>query len=1497
GNLISHIIFKGDNYISWSRALTLSLKARRKFGFVDGSIIKPTNSDDILDWDTVNSMVVSWINRTLDPKILSSIPFHDTARALWLYLEKRYCVANGPRLQQLRAQITDCRQLKSMSVEDYYTKLMGLYDELDRLKPLHHCSCGKCTCGVVDKFRQDRDEEKLHQFYIGIDDDNYGAVRTNLLSQTPSPDLDRAYQTFLQEERSRSIARTKSNDADTHVFALSNDRSRSRPRSHEVDKSTLVCSYCKKRGHERNTCFELHGKPSWWFERYGNAKGSNSSANSGQSAATTVSRPRGGHANSLSSIGDGILPLPPPVSAATSAAGPLGSSSGLYSYSHPDNNNVPQPSLGPAQVHSLLNAPPPKYPDDRMIGKSFCFEWIIDSGASHHVTGNYSCLHNITHISEWAVGLPDGRRVSATLSGSVQLSSTITLSNVLYVPGLNCNLLSVSCLLRDCGCLVRFTDTLCAIQDQRSGMLIGAGEQRDGLYYFRDLPAVCVVTVAGLSEFELWHRRMGHPSDKILKLVPAINSSSHKKCLNKACVVCPQAKQTRDPFPVSDFHATRAFELIHCDLWGPYSTPSSCNAVYFLTIVDDYSRGVWVYLLENKTEVFSSFNSFFAMVTRQFELTVKYVRSDNGTEFNCMKNYFDSHGIIFQTSCVDTPQQNGRVERKHQHILNVGRDLRFQANLPISFWGECILGAVYLINRTPSPLLGNKTPFEMLYNTPPNFDELRVFGCLCFAHNKKARGDKFASRSRKCIFVGYPATKKGWKVYDIETGEIFVSRDVKFSENEFPFSDNIDDSLPNEALVTDHNAVLHDDLAQHPSHSSSPFGAIQNNNGPHLQSPQPTERSTPSASSSLVESGPSSASPRPSERSIPSAPTSELPTGPSSASHQPSECSLPSEQQFAHESGPILPSLDNSDGNLGRGFREKRPSVLLRDYVTTSTTTHTSSDKGSSSHAPCSDSSSGTPYPIAHYVNCDNFSVPHRTFLAAILSRSEPRSFREAMQDDGWRQAMQQEIKALEDNHTWELTDLPPDKKALGSRWVYKVKYNADGSVERLKARLVIFGNHQVEGIDYNETFAPVAKMVTVRAFLAVAAAKGWELHQMDVHNAFLHGDLTEEVYMKPPPGFSSRGKVCRLLKSLYGLKQAPRCWFAKLSASLTQYGFRQSYSDYSLFTYRNGSVHLNVLVYVDDLIISGNDSSALHTFKQYLSTCFHMKDLGRLKYFLGIEVARNDEGILLCQRKYALDIISEAGLLGAKPAPFPIEQNHSLGLARGDSLSDPERYRRLVGRLIYLSFTRPDLAYAVHILAQFMQAPRMEHWDAALRVVRYLKGSPGQGILLPSNCDLRLIGWCDSDWASCPLTRRSLTGWIVFLGGSPISWKTKKQHTISRSSAEAEYRSMASVTCELKWLKGLLSSLGVDHPGPMQLYCDSKSALHIAQNPVFHERTKHIEIDCHNVRDAIQDGLLSTCHVPTNEQLADIFTKALGHRQFAFLLRKLGIYDPHAPT
>ncbi|KAL6565862.1 hypothetical protein OROHE_004917 [Orobanche hederae] len=1429
GDFITPARFNGENYDEWAGEIETALQARRKFGFLDGTITSPEPPCTQSDWTTIHAMLVSWIMNTIAPEVKITLSKYKDAKRLWDNLKERFALVNGPRIQQVKSAIARCEQTKTMTVASYYGKLTALWEELHTHEPLITCSCcNQCSAGRDHETR--RANDMLHEFLMGLYTEFYGQIRSNILSQDPLPSLNRAYQLVVQDERVRTASARTEEKPEIVSFAVRTG-GRGRGRVERPDKSKSFCTHCKKNGHEITQCFEKIGYPDWWEDRSRTDGGTGR----GRQSSTTGRGRTGGnviHANAAVTSIDGV---PGRETLATP-------STQLFSEDQ---------WKALASVFGNLTLS-----NDRLSGKFNGNLWIIDTGASNHVTGNLSLLFDVKNIV-CIVGLPDGKKVRAIKEGSVQLSNTITLNHVLYVPRLNCSLLSVSQLCDDLQSRVIFDSQKCAIQDQMRE-LIGMGSKRDGLYYFKEESLINTVKVdKEISDLVMWHNRMGHPSEKVVKLLAPVRNC--RGSLNKACEVCFRAKNPRDSFPLSDSKSSRIFELVHVDLWGPYRHKSSCGARYFLTIVDDFSRAVWVYLLVDKTEVFKMFMSFIAMVERQFSQTIKIVRSDNGTEFNCLLDYFSASGILFQTSCVGTPQQNGRVERKHKHLLNVARALRFQANLPIYFWGESVLAAAHLINRTPSSVLSNHTPFEKLFGYSPFYNAIRVFGSLCFAHNQNSKGDKFESRSRKCIFVGYPFGKKGWKLYDLDTNDFFISRDVNFFEDIFPFSDTKASNLkPNTHFESD--VEVHFDFADfpvdhHDTHVSPVSPHITNSNG---DEPQPIEF--------------------PPMESVSTDPVATVENLETSNNHT------------------TAVDLTNSQNDkLGRGMRTKTPSVLLRDYVTNKVVKESPSPGASSPPQH----TSGTPFPMAHYISCDNFSQPYQKFLAAVITGDEPRSFKEAMKNDGWKQAMQEEIKALEDNGTWTLEHLPPGKRALGNQWVYRRKYHSSGALERLKARLVVFGNHQIEGLDYNETFAPVAKMATIRVFLAIAATKNWELHQMDVHNAFLHGDLDEEVYMKLPLGFESSDPnlVCRLRKSLYGLKQAPRCWFAKLVTALKGYGFLQSYSDYSLFTYAKDGIQLNVLVYVDDLIISGNHSVALRSFKAYLSDCFRMKDLGPLKYFLGIEVARSTSGLFLCQRKYTLDIITEAGLLGAKPATFPIEQNHKLGLATGAKLTDKESYRRLVGRLVYLSVTRPDLAYSVHILSQFMQEPRQEHWDAALRVVRYLKGTPGQGILLSADCDLSLQGWCDSDWASCPLTRRSLTGWLVFLGQSPISWKTKKQHTVSKSSAEAEYRAMAAITCELKWLKGLLLSLGVHHSKAIPLFCDSQSALHIARNPVYHERTKHIEVDCHFVRDAITKGLIDPSYVHTKAQLADIFTKALGKREFDILINKLGILNPHAPT
>jgi hypothetical protein len=547
-----------------------------------------------------------------------------------------------------------------------------------------------------------------------------------------------------------------------------------------------------------------------------------------------------------------------------------------------------------------------------------------------------------------------------------------------------------------------------------------------------------------------------------------------------------------------------------------------------------------------------------------------------------------------------------------------------------------------------------------------------------------------------------------------------------------------------------------------------------------------------------------------------------------------------------------------------------------------------------SSKETADSSSSGILYPINHFHSLNSLSPSHQKFALAVTNTSKPASYNEASKCDCWVKAMDSELNALEHNKTWIFVDPPPNVKPIGSKWVYKVKHKADGSIERYKARLVAKGYNQVEGLDFFDTFSPVAKITTVRTLLAIASINSWHLHQLDVNNAFLHGDLSEDVYMSVPQGVISPkpNQVCKLLKSLYGLKQASRKWYEKLTGFLLSQGYTQSASDHSLFTLHSDSMFTALLVYVDDVIVAGNSLTEIHKIKHTLDTEFKIKDLGQLKYFLGIEVAHSKTGISICQRKYCLDLIHDTGLLGSKPVSTPLEPSIKLHQDTSKAYDDILSYRRLVGKLLYLTTTRPDIAFVTQQLSQFLSAPTITHYETACRVVKYLKGTPGQGLLFRRDSTLQLLGFTDADWAGCPDTRRSTSGYCFFIGSSLISWRAKKQQTVSRSSSEAEYRALSFASCELQWLLYLLKDLGVSCIKSPVLYCDNQSAIHIAGNPVFHERTKHLEIDCHFVRERIQQGLFKLLPIKSQLQLADFFTKPLPPKSFQSFIPKLNMLD-----
>lgn len=410
---------------------------------------------------------------------------------------------------------------------------------------------------------------------------------------------------------------------------------------------------------------------------------------------------------------------------------------------------------------------------------------------------------------------------------------------------------------------------------------------------------------------------------------------------------------------------------------------------------------------------------------------------------------------------------------------------------------------------------------------------------------------------------------------------------------------------------------------------------------------------------------------------------------------------------------------------------------------------------------------------------------------------------------------------------------------------------------------------------------------------LQLAVTRSWPIKQLDVNNAFLQGTLTDTVYVSQPPGFIDHDRphyVCRLKKALYGLKQAPRAWYQELRNYLMQMGCTDSVADTSVFVYINGSHIVYILVYVDDIIITGSSNALVNGVIHVLATRFSLKEPNDLHYFLGVEATRTSSGLHLMQRKYIIDLLTKTKMLDVKPVTTPMAASPKLTLQSGNPITDPRDFRMIVGSLQYLSITRPDIAYSVNRLSQFMHCPTEDHLQAAKRVLRYLAGTLSHGILLRKNTPLSLHAYSDADCAGDVDDYISTNAFILYLGSTPIAWSSKKQTSVTRSSTEAEYRAVAYTAAEMKWVCSLLTELGVTLTHPPVVFCDNVGATYLSANPVFHSRMKHLALDFHFVRENVRSGALRVTHVSTKDQLADALTKPLPRARFTELMNKIRV-------
>ena len=1021
--------------------------------------------------------------------------------------------------------------------------------------------------------------------------------------------------------------------------------------------------------------------------------------------------------------------------------------------------------------------------------------WVLDTGASRHITANSSILSNMRPTAEdITITFGNGGTGKAIATGEVYLATadaTFQLTDVLYIPEATENLISVRHATTR-GLDFKFCANRCEIS--HGGRKVAtAPSVGDSIYYLSgwsrslDTPAL----VARIKETpELWHERFGHLGyDSLAQLTGMVDgihitAEQFKTAGQDLCEPCVLGKQHRAPFKPSSSKAARPLSLVHTDLCGPLPVTSMGGNSYFLTLLDDYSKLSAVRPIKHKSDTAAALIATLTQMENMSSYRVQRLRCDNGSEYinEELHSYCQDKGIKLETTVRYTPQQNGAAERLNRTLMDKVRPMLTAANLPKYLWADAVVTANYVRNRSPVSDR-DKTPYELFYGTKPDVSHLRTFGARCYAVIPKQLRTKLDDTSEPGRFISYPAGTKGYKIL-LDNKRVIISRDVTFLET----------------------------------------------------------RGTATSQAQTPEAGDTSE-----EEEADEAEDMEAVGG------EPQQPAPPGEDD--RQRRPLLPSIKRP-----RRAATDVPAAVWRDE--------------------------------GYKITGRKREVAGSAHTAVL---HEPANLEEALASDQgelWQQAADDEMASLIANGTWELEPVPPGVKPIPVKWVFKIKRDSNGNVERYKARLVAKGFRQQEGIDYDEVFAPVSKYTTVRTVLALAAAKDLEIHQLDIKTAFLYGELEEDVWIEQPPGYEtgSPGMACHLRKSLYGLKQAPRVWHAKLSTELETLGFQPSAADAALFI-KTDPQPVYLLTYVDDILVITGDGTALVFTKTKLLDAFEGRDLGPATFFLGMDIKRDRTArtISLGQNRLTTDLLEKYGMTECKPLSTPLSTTAKLSKDGEPLDTTANGYAQLIGSLMYLSVcTRPDISQAVGALARYMAAPTVAHWQAAKGVLRYIAGTASYGITYGGD---NLEAYCDADYAGDLDTRRSTTGYVFNLGGGAISWSSRLQPTVAASTTEAEYMAAAYAIKEGLWLRTLLSDLGVKMD-TITICADNQSAIKLLKNPVFSMRSKHIDVIYHFARERVTRKDITFKYIPTTKMVADVLTKPLPTAKLAFCRTAMGITD-----
>lgn len=1474
------------NYLIWKQQVLLMVKQHRLRSFLDGTATIPSEkiknaagveieNPDFATYEALDSALASWLLSSVSQSILPELVGLESASKIWMKINRLYSNKSASKILYYKNLLTN-QQKRELSMRDYLATIKSHCDHLAMLgEPvpesahISHILNGltfeyEPIIAIVNAKINQFDLDTVHTLLIDSEARQKSFLQNsiahaNYAARLPWQSIDdnsiQIYQTQVpySSHRDRNpyhqaippyLAQNNAGRGFPRPHLPGNFAGHSRGRGRSFFRPT--CQLCHRIGHTADRCYYRNE-----YQIPLSSSNTSNVANAFLAGNCYSDYTTTGHSdvfvdndqyfgnyfeNTSVAHNGGYESVP--ISTASSQ-----SMTGIVQNTQP----IQSQKASDSTAAQAFIATPEIITDDG---------WYADSGATHHVANSSIHLQNPIVEGKGKVMVGNGSGLDISLIGNVclnSLNSQLNMNKVLCVPDMKKNLLSVAQFTKENGVSIEFFPHACFVKDLRTRKIVMDGVEVNRMYKMRAAPtnkihpssAQCF-NLSKSDSLDLWHKRLGHPAYDTVKHIlknASISFSSIKPVV--VCSACQYGKAHKLSFSNSTTVYSRPLELIAIDLWGPAPVLSHGHS-YYMACVDAFSRFTWIFPLQKKSDVLIKFREFKLLVENKFATKICAIQTDNGGEFlsSVFKSFIINSGIEHRYTCPHTSEQNGLVERRHRLIVEMGLTLLAQASLPIFYWADAFCTSVFLINRLSSSILGGSTPFEKLYGTKPDYSILKVFGCECYPLVRPYNKHKLQYRSTRCIFLGYSSQHKGYNCLDLTSGRVYVSRHVIFNEEVFPkiSSENIQKLAVNNGADHKFSSLK---LKKLPSQTT-----ITTQITP---SPSPTSSATTSPS-----------------QTPPVTPisTQDSPLPINSSSTSPSQNSPPTSNTNQPTSQPD-PSVTPSASAAVETFT--LPTLDIVPY---------------NSHPMITRSKDGIFKPKV-FLAVDDVSVPSTIDQALAVSH--------------WKQAAEEEYQALLKFGTWSLVPLPPGRKTIGCKWLFKVKTQADGTPIKYKGRLVAKGYVQEAGIDYNDTFSPVIKAVTVRIVLTIAVTNNWKLHQVDFNNAFLNGVLSEEVYMTQPPGFeqftkSGQPLVCLLHKALYGLKQAPRAWFKKLADTLMSLGFSESKSDSCLFIYKTDDNIVYLLAYVDDLIITGDSEKVVKKLIDQMRAIFSLKDLGDLSFFLGVEFTKTPAGLLLTQKKYITQLLEKTNLLLDTPYATPMAAN--IQPQAGDSAlySDPTLYRSVLGTLQYVCYTRPDISFSVNKLSQYMHEPTIKQWTYVERLLRYLRGTISHGLLIKPAPQLRLQAFADADWGGNRPDRKSTSGFCTYLGPNPITWTSRKQQVVARNATDAEYRSVADAVADVLWIIALLKEMYIDIVDTPNIWCDNSGAVALAANPVLHNKSKHVEIDLHFVREKVAAGIVQVGFVPSFDQVADIFTKAQSRPLFNYCRKRLNIESFETP-